>query len=123
MVTFANLEAVRSAASAHKPPFWNIVLSNSHFTYAEPSPAGLRFQAYTTLAYGGRGISYFTYVSPNTGELPTGSHRSVWSQDTDMGYATQRQPADSRVSPDDDHTAKCGESSIIPMCRKIVETG
>ncbi|MHB8863065.1 MAG: hypothetical protein ACYC6N_11715 [Pirellulaceae bacterium] len=64
---FTNLEAVRSAALAHNLPFWNIVLSNAHFTYAEPSPAGLRFQAYTTLAYGGRGISYFTYVSPNSG--------------------------------------------------------
>jgi hypothetical protein len=64
---FANLEAVRSVALAHELPFWNIVLANAHFTYAEPTPAGLRFQAYTTLAYGGRGISYFTYLSPNSG--------------------------------------------------------
>ena len=47
---------VRAAALRHKLPFWNIVLSNAHFSYAEPT-AGLRFQVYTTLAYGGRGIS------------------------------------------------------------------
>lgn len=64
---FQNLEAVRSAALAHNVPFWNIVLANAHFTYAEPSPGGLRFQAYTTLAYGGRGLSYFTYMSPAVG--------------------------------------------------------
>lgn len=64
---FANLEAVRNVALAHQLPFWNIVLSNAHFTYAEPTPAGLRFQAFTTLAYGGRGISYFTYLAPNSG--------------------------------------------------------
>ncbi len=64
---FQNLEAVRKVALRHNLPFWNIVLSNAHFHYAEPTPAGFRFQAYTTLAYGARGISYFTYFSPHTG--------------------------------------------------------
>ncbi len=64
---FQNLEAVRRVSLAAGIPFWNIVLSNAHFRYAEPSPAGLRFQAYTTLAYGGRGISYFTYFAPKVG--------------------------------------------------------
>jgi hypothetical protein len=64
---FQNLESVRAAALKRNLPFWNIVLSNAHFSYAEPSPAGLRFQAYTTLAYGARGISYFTYFAPSVG--------------------------------------------------------
>jgi hypothetical protein len=64
---FPNLEAVRAATLEHGIPFWNVVLSNAHFTYDEPSPAGLRFQAYTTLAYGGRGIGYFTYLTPTRG--------------------------------------------------------
>lgn len=64
---FQNLEAVRAAALKHDLPFWNIVLGNAHFTYTEPSPAGLRFQAYTTLAYGARGLSYFTYFMSTTG--------------------------------------------------------
>jgi hypothetical protein len=64
---FQNLEAVRAAALRHRLPFWNCVLANAHFNYAEPSDAGLRFQLYTTLAYGGRGISYFTYFAPNVG--------------------------------------------------------
>ncbi|HOA72798.1 MAG TPA: hypothetical protein PL151_17430 [Phycisphaerae bacterium] len=61
---FQNLEAVRKASLAHQLPFWNIVLSNAHFHYAEPYEGGFRFQAFTTLAYGGRGISYFTYTTP-----------------------------------------------------------
>ncbi|GMU23313.1 MAG: hypothetical protein AMXMBFR13_33920 [Phycisphaerae bacterium] len=64
---FQNLEAVRGAALKHDLPFWNIVLSNAHFRYADPSEAGFRFQVYTTLAYGARGISYFTYFAPATG--------------------------------------------------------
>jgi hypothetical protein len=64
---FQNLEAIRNAAQRHGLPFWNIVLANAHFRYAEPTDAGLRFQLYTTLAYGGRGISYFTYFTPTVG--------------------------------------------------------
>jgi hypothetical protein len=64
---FQNLEAVRAASLKHNLPFWNVVLSNAHFHYAEPSPGGLRFQAYTTLAYGGKGIAYFTYFAPAVG--------------------------------------------------------
>jgi hypothetical protein len=66
---FENLEVIRSAALRRGIPFWNIVLSNTHFDYAEPSPAGLRFQVYTTLAYGARGISYFTYFAPDVGNF------------------------------------------------------
>jgi hypothetical protein len=64
---FQNLEALRNAGQRHTLPFWNIVLSNSHFNYAEPTEAGFRFQLYTTLAYGGKGISYFTYFAPTIG--------------------------------------------------------
>lgn len=64
---FQNLEAVRRIALAANLPFWNIVLSNAHFHYAEPSDGGFRFQAYTTLAYGAKGISYFTYLAPDVG--------------------------------------------------------
>lgn len=81
---FQNLEAVRRAALAHDLPFWNIVLSNAHFRYAEPTEAALRFQAFTTMAYGGRGISYFTYLTPKHGNYrlapidPFGNKTPTW---------------------------------------------
>ena len=64
---FANLETIRRASLKYKRPFWNIVLSNAHFRYREPSAADIRFQVFTTLAYGGKGISYFTYFAPDAG--------------------------------------------------------
>jgi len=64
---WSNLEAVRAACHKHGLEFWNIVLSVAHFSYREPSAADFRFQVYTTLAYGGRGISYFTYFTSGTG--------------------------------------------------------
>jgi hypothetical protein len=51
----------------HGIRFWNIVLANSHFHYADVTQGGLNLQVYATLAYGGRGISYFTYFAPLVG--------------------------------------------------------
>ncbi|MGB7159555.1 MAG: hypothetical protein WBD40_15925 [Tepidisphaeraceae bacterium] len=64
---FRNLEEMRAAARKANVPFWNIVLATAHFDFREVTHADLRFQAYTTLAYGGRGISYFTYFAPAVG--------------------------------------------------------
>ena len=69
---WSNLEAVRAACKKHGIEFWNIVLSVAHFSYRELNAADFRFQVYTTLAYGGRGISYFTYVTPSTGNYRMG---------------------------------------------------
>jgi len=66
---FRNLEAIRKAATRHKIPFWNVVMSTGCLSYAEPTEAGLRFQAYTSLAYGARGISWFTYFSQPVGNF------------------------------------------------------
>jgi hypothetical protein len=64
---WSNLEQMRAAAKKHGLPFWNTVLAVAHFNYQEPTDAGLRFQAYSTLVYGGRGICYFTYFAPQLG--------------------------------------------------------
>lgn len=69
---FRNLETMRAEALRSNLPFWNIVLSAAHYNYADPTDAGLRFQLYTTLAYGARGISYFTYFTPNIGNYRLG---------------------------------------------------
>jgi hypothetical protein len=62
-----NLEQMRAASKKHSIPFWNIVLTAAHFNYREASAADLRFQVYSTLAYGGKGIAYFTYFAPQIG--------------------------------------------------------
>ena len=64
---YQNLETMRRESIKHGIVFWNIVLANSHFHYAEVTQGGLNLQVYATLAYGGRGISYFTYFAPMTG--------------------------------------------------------
>ena len=66
---YTNMAAIRRASQKAGIPFWNVILANSHFSYMEPTDATLRLQAYSTIAYGGRGIEYFTYFSPKVGNF------------------------------------------------------
>ncbi|WP_337173296.1 hypothetical protein [Paludisphaera sp.] len=69
---FANLESMRNAGLEHELPFWNIVLTSAHFNYRETTDADVRFQIFTSLAYGARGIAFFTYFTPNWGNYRLG---------------------------------------------------
>ncbi len=64
---YPNLEIIREKALKYGIPFNNIILVTPHKhafgTYRDPTFDELRFLVYTTLAYGGRGIMYFTYAS------------------------------------------------------------
>jgi hypothetical protein len=70
---YNNLELVRRISLDTKTPFWNCILANGHFNYMEPSDATFNLQVYATLAYGGRGIQYFTYYSPHNGNYRLGA--------------------------------------------------
>ena len=81
---YTNLEIVRRLSLETKTRFWNCILANSHFNYMEPSDATFNLQVYSTLAYGGRGIQYFTYVAPAIGNFRLaavdqfGNRTSTW---------------------------------------------
>jgi hypothetical protein len=59
-----NLATVRKVALESNLPFWNIVLVTKHGGYRHLTEPELRFEAMQTLAYGGKGLLWFTYWSP-----------------------------------------------------------
>ncbi len=62
---FLNLELISKVAKDNKLPFMNIIQASSYEKSWRLVNAGeLRWLVYTTLAYGGRGISYFLYWGP-----------------------------------------------------------
>jgi len=61
---FANLDSVRRLSIEHGLPFWQIVLSVPHLAYRPLTEAEKRWEAMQTLAYGGKGLMYFTYWTP-----------------------------------------------------------
>jgi hypothetical protein len=70
---FANLESVRRAALKHNLPFWQIVQALACLNFREPTLTDLRFLAYSSLAYGARGITYFKYFSAPVGNFRSGA--------------------------------------------------
>ncbi len=56
---FYNLEILRKKSLEWGIPFWVIVLSSGHDDYKNPSFEEIRFQVYTALAYGAKGIGYY----------------------------------------------------------------
>ncbi len=72
---YRNLLEVRRVAMKHGLPFWNIVSSNQIRPHTPPpSPANLLFQAYTTLAAGAKGLSWYTYFTRRYGYAPIDAH-------------------------------------------------
>lgn len=63
---FSNLESVRRISRRQGVPFWQIVLATQHGGYRELSEAEKRWEAMQTLAYGGKGLLYFTYWTPDS---------------------------------------------------------
>ncbi len=63
---FPNLDVIRRKALEFGIPFCAVVLSTPHDPYRNPSEADLRWQAWTALAYGAKGISWFTYWTPKS---------------------------------------------------------
>jgi len=56
-----NLEIMRKLSLKARIPLFQIIVSIKHMGYRECSEADLRWQVYTSLAYGSHGIMYFTY--------------------------------------------------------------
>ena len=59
---YENLEVIRKYALQYNVPFWAFTLSTEHFdVYPLPMEGHLRFQLFSDLAYGAKGLQYFTY--------------------------------------------------------------
>ncbi len=83
---YSNLESMRAKGLQHNLPFWNIVLGNCHFEYQEPSQATINVQVWSSLAYGARGISYFTYYAPLIGNYRSASIDQFGFRTKTWGY-------------------------------------
>ncbi|HZQ47344.1 MAG TPA: hypothetical protein VFC07_10060, partial [Verrucomicrobiae bacterium] len=80
---YHNLLAVRRVAQEHHLPCLNIVAANQlRPGFNIPSPANLLFQAYTTLAAGYRGVTWYTYFADGYQYAPidsSGKKTLIWA--------------------------------------------
>jgi hypothetical protein len=125
-----NLEQMRGTGLKNHIPFWNIVLSVAHFNYREPTAADLRFQVYTTLAYGGRGIAYFTYIAPAVGNYRSapidqfGNPTRTWDDLRNVNLQVGKlAPTLLKLTSDDVyHFGKVPDESHGPGAKSLIES-
>ncbi len=67
-----NLEILREQSLLAGIPFWNFFNAMPFGDHTDPTEAQLRWQIYTSLAYGAKGVMYFCYWTPAGGEFPKG---------------------------------------------------
>lgn len=80
---YNNLLEIRRVALEHDLPYLNIVSANQIRPHMPiPSTANLQFQAYTTLAAGYRGVTWYTYYSQGYAYAPidrSGAKTMTWT--------------------------------------------
>jgi hypothetical protein len=67
-----NLEVMRKYSLEKGIPFWNFFNTMPYGPHYDPTEAQLRWQIYTSVAYGAKGVLYFCYYTPAGGEFPKG---------------------------------------------------
>ncbi len=67
-----NLDEMRRASVEAGIPFWNFFNAMPYGPHTDPTEAQMRWQIYTSLAYGAKGLMYFCYWTPRGDEFPKG---------------------------------------------------
>lgn len=67
-----NLNDVQFVSANAGIPFWTTVLSSPHFDFRELSDADIRFQVFSAIVYGAKGIAYYLYQTPAIGNYRLG---------------------------------------------------
>lgn len=67
-----NLASMREVSLEAGIPFWNFFNTMPYGPHFDPTEAQLRWQVYSSLAYGAKGVLYFCYWTPRGGEFPKG---------------------------------------------------
>jgi len=68
----ANLLVMRKYALERNIPFWNFFNIMPFGPHFDPTEAQVRWQIYTSIAYGAKGVLYFCYWTPAGDEFPKG---------------------------------------------------
>jgi hypothetical protein len=76
---FSCLELLRRLSNATGLPFWAFTCSVRHGPYPTPTEGHMRFQLMNNLAYGARGLQYFTYAHNDAMVRRDGRTTGTWA--------------------------------------------
>jgi hypothetical protein len=75
---FECLDLLRWLSNLNNVPFWAFTCAVRHGPYPPPTEGHLRFQLFSDLAYGAKGLQYFTYAHDQAMVRPDGSTTQTW---------------------------------------------
>ena len=75
---FSCLELLRNLSLGSGLPFWAFTCSVRHGPYPTPTEGHMRWQLMNDLAYGARGLQYFTYAHDHAMVRPDGTRTETW---------------------------------------------
>jgi hypothetical protein len=111
----ANLECFRKQALAATIPFWNYFYSMPFNDRLDPTEAQLRWQIYTSVAYGAKGVLYFCYWTPGKGAAGAGEFPKGGAIMTAEGLKTRHYDEARRIN---------AELKVLgPTLMKLTSTG
>jgi hypothetical protein len=67
-----NIDILRTYSMKAGVPFWNFFNIMPYGPQTDPTEAQVRWQIYTSLAYGAKGVMYFCYFTPQAAEFSKG---------------------------------------------------
>src|SRR5690606_30992360 len=69
---YKNLETIKDESTKSNIPFWAFAMATAHGSYPITDINQLRLQVFSNLAYGAKGIQYFTYQTPSKNDYHMG---------------------------------------------------
>lgn len=99
----ANLEVFRRHALQAQIPFWNYFYSMPFNDRIDPTEAQIRWQIFTSLAYGAKGVLYFCYWTPGKGNAGTGEFPKGGALLTAEGLKTRHYDEARRINAEVKH--------------------
>jgi len=112
----SNLAVMRKYSLQRNIPFWNFFNTMPFGAHYDPTEAQLRWQIYTSIAYGAKGVMYYCYWTPRGSKFPAiitteGSKTRHYAQAQRINHSIKNlgptlmkltSTAVYRITPDDD---------------------
>ena len=110
-----NLECFRKHALAAGIPFWNYFYSMPFNDRLDPTEAQIRWQIFTSVAYGAKGVLYFCYWTPGKGAAGAGEFPKGGAILTAEGLKTRHYEEARRINAE--------LKQLGPTLMKLTSTG
>jgi hypothetical protein len=110
-----NLECFRKYALAAGIPFWNYFYNMPFNDRLDPTEAQIRWQIYTSIAYGAKGVLYFCYWTPGKGAAGAGEFPKGGAILTAEGLKTRHYEEARRINAE--------LKALGPTLMKLTSTG